>query len=289
MVDWMEIGERWAAIAKGLAHGETRQRLMDFAREEELAPGTVRECATAVEFADKLIKDGIISSRAALKPVSRKTMGTLRSLSYIDMDTMRPVLDRALRAPIPSKKEVVALARTVSEGRHQKLKTVGSRNANVFRSTSPAERRMAVDALGSQEGANGSQLARPSRNLFGSVQVDLVINRQNGTRLGVRALGSAAPTTRHPRTLEAFIHALAAARVFDEVTLIALDDGDAHELARRVEEVGPCGVGVVHYDVQKKKLTISAKAKRSRRPDLAALYSDKIQSLFPSTTSAPKA
>lgn len=279
--DWWAMGVSWRERQRDLSHGDVVRATAAFASEAGIAPNTVRGFKAAVEFVERLVKDGLLDEpgKHEFSRLPLKTVAVLQRVSRYGSAELEPLVRLVLGAQRPSADELIAIEARVR--RRSLSESSEGLNAHAFRLGSISFRRGALAAWSAAERASGSRIAVMASNTqIEPFFVDALGMRAPAGYDGIRLLAETAGETGRPRLTEALLPALAAARAFDRFILIVQSPTDAEQLAARIRSIGDCGVGVTYYD-PKRGIDRRLEPRRPRKPDLARHYSAAFAAFFP--------
>ena len=281
-LDWWTVGGEWRVRHSSLAHGDLVREAAKAAHDAGLAPNTLRAAKAAVEFVSALERDGLIDERQrrSLARLSLKAIGVLQRVARHGTAELEGLLGR-LTGPRPPTGDALAVLEAEVRARRRPLEGPEA-NAHGYRLMARAFRAAVLQALEAEAATTGGRIFRPvPATQVEPFVVDAISRRGDpASYSGYRLLAETAGTKIRPRLAEAVPPAMAAARAFDAVVLVAQAPDDAEELAERIRQVGDCGVGVARFEPVGRLVDVLT-ASRRQAPDLAARYADDLASRFP--------
>ena len=290
---WTDIAQGWLERLATTPNGERATARQDYLADKGISPDTLHRYVRAFGFLDQV--------RLALAPLctkeaDRSAGDIVSTLSALDIDHLHhlhrhsePTFIAALTAVVGGQRGNHLKEHWAEIKRGDAILGNQPRNANGFRSqgrlSRPAALRKAVECCGLFD---PKLVILDHAQLLAPFAADAVVLQpeQPSRCIGFRFLGTSGSPGHEARLLEAVASALAAARGFHEIYIVAQHGDDAARLASKVYAVGPCGVGVIACELAENARVVSPARRRQakQQPDLRQVL---LQTLLAKRLIAP--
>lgn len=279
-MDWWKIGSAWREKRAKAEHGELERLIAEFAGPRRIGRSTVRRCEAAIAFSERLASADLVGDARDLASLPLKAVAALHRISRYGVAEVAPIMGKLLGTDPPGQ---VSLANMEAEVRTRLGSiTAGSANAHALRQGRRPLRTATLVSLRRWYGTPGSLIVEgPFASLMDLFTVDFIVRRgQEDDCLAFRLLPATAGARPRPRVRDELMKAVAAARVFDAVFLVAGHARESDEATILAQHIRNCGVGVLLLDLGEGSLRPIVKAERTTDPDLALSYAERIQRIL---------
>ena len=273
---WWEIAKEWEVTSGKVQHGQLRVLVDEFIKTRKIKPSTLRRYASALEFAERLMRDypHLVDERVKSLPLD--DIQALKRLSRFPDNDLASILPMVLSRSL-SGARLLAMELEVRPRNPKSPST--NRDAHAIRLTSRPFKQAATSAYAALAASIGATLQ--PYDLPGPLEwlvVDLTMRDAEGRWHGIRLFPATSAAGEPDRVREAVVFGMAATRVLHSVTFVAQSKADASCLATAMQDAALPAVGVKWLDdaagLQEERPPDLAGA-----PDLAVEWSDRVRSL----------